>query len=115
VIPLVYFYVVVGGLLGLIVGYMLGRLDAIYKCVSRGVDYGPAESKPTSFFAKHKESHADQVTRPGKIEIDTRTVVTEINTSGLQRASTAEMGKTTTATDAAIQQSVSKLAQLKGK
>ena len=47
-------------------------------------------------------------------DIDTSKVVTEINTAGLERASAVELGTTKTKEDT-INQSVSKLSQLKGK
>lgn len=107
------------GILGVLVGYAFARLDAVYVLLRKlhggGNNELVMESRQPDFFAKQRAAHADATPRPGKIEIDTRTVVTEINTAGLNRASNAEMGKTTTETDSAINQSVSRLAQLKGK
>jgi len=117
-IPLVYFLTIGGLVLGVLVGYGLARLDALYVAVCKLHDHGSPlvmESRHADFFTKHRSSHAESRAVADKIEIDTRTVVTEINTGGLVRASQAEMGKTTTETDSTMQQSVSRLSQLKGK
>ena len=115
---LTYFLTIGGFGVGVVAGYGLARLDAIYVYVRKLHDAGGSlvmESRQPGFFARQKSSHAEDAGGPGKIEIDTRTVVTEINTAGLQRASNAEMGQTTTAADSTINQSVSRLSQLKGK
>lgn len=117
-ISLVYFLTIGGVVAGVLVGYGLARLDALYVAVRKLHDAGGSlvmESRQADFFTKQRASHAESRAPAGKIEIDTRTVVTEINTAGLVRASQAEMGQTTTATDSTMQQSVSRLSQLKGK
>jgi len=117
-IPLVYFLTIGGLVLGVLVGYGLARLDALCGAVRQLHDTGSPlimESRRADFFTKHRASHAESGSAADKIEIDARTVVTEINTGGLVRASQAEMGKTTTETDSTMQQSVSRLSQLKGK
>lgn len=117
-ISLVYFLTIGGVLAGVLVGYGLARLDAIYVYVRKLHDAGGSlvmERRQADFFTKQQACYAETRAPAGKIEIDTRTVVTEINTTGLVRASQAEMGQTTTATDSTMQQSVSRLSQLKGK
>jgi hypothetical protein len=100
-------------------------MDFLYVVLRKIYDYGDGgrtlvmESRvqsPTSFF--EKEKHAAKVSdtkeKLGKIDIDTRTVVTKIDTDNIQPGSDVELGKTTAQEDT-INASVSKLAQLKGK
>lgn len=116
------------GVGGIVVGYALARLDGIYFLLrqwhSAGAPGGMTAvntliaeqtERPTSRVVK-TDDRSDNTTKAtfGKIDIDSRTVVTQINTAGLQRASSAEMGKTTQTTDE-IDKSVSRLSQLKGK
>ena len=109
----------------LVVGYALARLDGIYFLLrqwhSAGLPGGvthvqaPEQAPRPAGFFKHDERSENQPKAAfGKIDIDSRTVVTQINTAGLQRASSAEMGKTTQTADE-INKSVSRLSQLKGK
>lgn len=107
----------------LVAGYALARLDGIYFLLQQWHDAGlpggitnqqvstPAQA---GFFNKKHDRPDSPTTAAGKIDIDSRTVVTQINTAGLQRASAAEMGKTTQTADE-IDKSVSRLSQLKGK
>lgn len=107
---------------GFVLGYIVARLDALYY-LWRGVASGSSgastmESRaqpPTSFFTKSKAASGGDVKTPlGVIDIDTRTVVTKIDTGAMQRGSDVELGKTTAQEDT-IGASVSKLANLKGK
>ena len=117
-------YVLFGVLGGFVLGYFISRMDFIYVVLRKfhGVDGGSPlimESRaqqPTSFFEKEKKAakQAEVKEKLGKIDIDARTVVTKIDTDGIQRGSDAELGKTTAQEDT-INVSVSKLAQLKGK
>lgn len=115
---------VLGGVLGgFVLGYLFARMDFFYVVLRKSYDYGGegrtlvTESRgqsPPSFFKKEKQTAKVAGTKEklGKIDIDTRTVVTAINTAGIQKGSDVEMG-TTTATQDTINESVSRLAQLK--
>lgn len=117
-------YILSGVLGGFVLGYFFARLDFFYVMLRKmhGTDGGQVlvmESRvqePTSFFEKEKKTtkQADVKEKLGKIDIDTRTVVTKIDTDGIQQGSSVELGKTTAQEDT-INASVSKLAQLKGK
>lgn len=114
-------FVCCGVVVGFFGGYFFARLDYLYVRM-REIHEGASQlPRATGFFAQRVESASTK--KPAqtqthavaeKIAIDTRTVVTEINTSGIQKGSEVEMGKTTSQQDA-INESVSKLAQLKGK
>lgn len=107
---------------GFLLGYFFARLDFFYVVLRKmhGVDSGSivmeSRMQPTSFFEKEKKAakQTDVKEKLGKIDIDMRTVVTKIDTDGIQRGSEVELGKTTAQEDT-INESVSKLAQLKGK
>jgi hypothetical protein len=115
---------IIGGILGgFVLGYFIARMDFLYVVLKKihGVGGGPLvmESRvqqPTSFFEKEKKAAkaAEVKEKLGKIDIDTRTVVTKIDTDAIQKGSDVELGKTTAHEDT-INASVSKLAQLKGK
>lgn len=103
---------------GIFIGYCLARLDYIY-VVLRAWHEGASRTPQAAGFFSHadkKIAHKTQATQivAEKIDIDTRTVVTEINTTGIQKGSEVELG-TTTAKQDAINASVSRLSQLKGK
>lgn len=116
--------VALGVLGGFLLGYFFARMDFLYTVLRKvhGVDGGPSlimESRvqsPTSFFEKEKKAAkaAETKEKLGKIDIDTRTVVTKIDTDAIQKGSDMELGKTTAHEDT-LNASVSKLAQLKGK
>ena len=104
---------VAAGLAGVILGYLLARLDAIYTLLRQQ----PANTlpEPSSFFArKHDKERAVVQEKIGGISIDTSTFVTEIKTDTIQKVNDVAMGKTTTQSDT-LNKSVSKLAQLKSK
>lgn len=108
---------VASGLAGVILGYLLARLDAIYTLLRAKQESGLLleQRQPSSFFAKkHDRERAAVQEKIGGISIDTSTFVTEIKTDTMQKVNDVAMGKTTTQSDT-INQSVSKLAQLKGK
>ena len=104
---------------GVVGGYCCARLDYIYVRLREWHEGASQIPQATGFFAQRMEKASRQSSGPPqvvaeKIDIDTRTVVTEINTSGIQKGSEVELG-TTTAKQDAINESVSKLAQLKGR
>jgi hypothetical protein len=101
---------------GYVLGYIVGRLDLIYRTCSifRKVEYGDVSGfanreRPRDFLAKAAEDSAKE-----KIEIDERKYVSAVKTDDLVRSNDKTLGKITT-TDDDIGASVSKLAQLKGK
>jgi hypothetical protein len=114
-------------LVGYAAGYLVGRLDIIYnalRLVCKAVQtsdgghapkpqvVGQPVSRPAR-AARHEEP--DFVVKPmAPVDINTSTFVTAISTSGMERAGTGELGKTTAVQDD-IGSSVSKLSQLKGK
>lgn len=101
-------------LLAFVLGYLAGRLDFI---VGRlGESAGTAHQSTLRSHLTRKTGAAGAGAGFGaeKIDINSTTVVTNIDTAGMQRAGAKELGKTTVAKDD-IQSSVSKLAQLKGK
>lgn len=104
------------GLAGVLFGYFLARLDAIYTVLRENQSGLTLEQRqPSSFFAKkYDKARADVQEKIGQIEIDTRKFVTEIKTDAIQKGSDKELCKKTTQQDT-INQSVSKLAQLKGR
>lgn len=93
-------------LIGIAIGYAIGRLDSLIGALRVGGN----DAKPQSFFAKEAAAKREKA----KVEIDERKYVAAVNTNTLTKLSEAELGKTSVAEDN-IQQSVSKLAQLKGK
>jgi hypothetical protein len=100
-------------------GYFCARLDYLYVRLREWHEGASQIPQATGFFSERASSSPRQAktqTRAvaEKIDIDTRTVVTEINTAGIQKGSEVEMGTTTAAQDT-INESVSRLAQLKGK
>lgn len=107
-------------LISFLAGYFFARLDFFYVALRRLhgdnfiVDAPGAHS--TSFIERttSRAKQADTQEKLSKISIDTSTVVTKIDTDGIQRGSDVELGKTTSQEDT-INASVSKLAQLKGK
>lgn len=118
-------YVLAGVMGGFLLGYLFARLDFLYVVLRKIYDYGEGgqalamqtrAQQPTSFFEKEKKAAktAEVKEKLGKIDIDTRTVVTKIDTDAIQRGSDIELGRVTAQEDT-INASVSKLAQLKGK
>jgi len=112
----------IGGIIaGVFAGYLCARLDYIYVRLREWHEGASQLPQATGFFAQRMERTAK---RPAsetqaqavaeKIDIDTRTVVTEISTKDIQKGSEVELG-TTTAKQDKINESVSRLAQLKGK
>jgi hypothetical protein len=113
----VVFVVVFGA--GFLGGYLCARLDYLYVRLREWHEGASQIPQATGFFSERASSSSRQAKTQAravaeKIDIDTRTVVTEINTAGIQKGSEVEMGKTTAAQDT-INESVSRLAQLKGK
>ncbi len=101
---------------GYILGYVVGRLDLIWRAFSSfqkveraGVSGFANHERPRDFLARDAEDRAKE-----KIEIDERKYVSAISTDGFVKNEKTTLGKTT-ASDDDIGASVSKLAQLKGK
>jgi hypothetical protein len=88
---------------GVLTGYLLGRVDNLINVLRQ------PDQRPKDFF-KQQAEHAAKAA----VQIDTRTVVSKIDTSSLQNVAHAALGKSTITADD-INSSVSKLAQLKGK
>lgn len=113
--------------MGYVAGYCVGRLDIIYSALRRmckTVQTNNTEPTPVPQVVGHSVSHTlrpaydenpDFVVKPSvPLDINTSTFVTTISTTGMERAGTGELGKTTAVQDD-IGSSVSKLSQLKGK
>lgn len=112
-----------GVVAGVFAGYLCARLDYIYVRLREWHEGASQIPQATGFFAERMDRAARQSSGEAKtqaqavaqkIDIDTRTVVTEIDTKGIQKGSEVELG-TTTAKQDTINESVSRLAQLKGK
>lgn len=106
-------YLINGAAIGLLVGYIVGRLDFLVfltKCSDSAAAVIPAQSaaKPRSFFDQ------SEAKPKAALDIDTRKFVNPVKTDDLTKAADTSLGKTTVAHDD-IQASVSKLAQLKGR
>ena len=113
---------IIGVLGGFVLGYFIARMDFLYVVLRKlHGDAGggltlESRAQPTSFFAKEKQAQARAAVQEkiGQIEIDTSKFVTEIRTDNIQKVNDAELGHKTTKQDT-INNSVAKLAQLKGK
>lgn len=101
------------GLGGIVMGYVIARLDGIYSLLrQQPVNNLP---EPSSFFAKKRDkAQAEVEEKVGQISIDASKFVTDIRTDNISKINNVELGKTTTQQDT-LNQSVSKLAQLKGR
>jgi len=109
----IYAVAALAGAGGFIVGYSVARLDGIYSLLRQP----PANTlpEPSSFFApKHAKKPAAVAARVAQVAIDDSTFVTDIKTDNISKVNELELGKTTTQQDT-LNQSVSKLAQLKGR
>lgn len=109
--------------IGVFAGYLCARIDYVYVRLREWHEGASQLPQATGFFAqrmdkaaRHSSGEAKTQTQvvAEKIDIDTRTVVTEIDTKGIQKGSAVELGQTTAKQDT-INESVSRLAQLKGK
>lgn len=101
----------VAWLVGVVVGYALGRLDVLARAQGAAVgDSLVLESRrrPSTLPA------AKQLATALDISIDEKKFVAPINTEGMARNEKIQLGKTTEIADD-INSSVSKLSQLKGK
>jgi histidinol-phosphate/aromatic aminotransferase/cobyric acid decarboxylase-like protein len=109
----IYLVGIAAGLSGVVLGYVIARLDGIYSLLRQQ----PANNlpAPSSFFAKkHDNKQAAVEERVSQITIDDRKFVADIKTDNIQKLNELELGKKTTQQDT-LNQSVSKLAQLKGR
>ena len=104
----IYLIGIAAGVCGLVVGYIVARLDGIYMLLRAG----EAPSLTMEYRAKPASKRAEPATDLRKISIDTGTVVTDIKTDGMSKANDVAIGKETVLEDN-LNQSVSKLAQLK--
>jgi len=105
-------------------GYVLARLDAIYVLLRSTHEIGDTgralnmrdDDEENRFPRFRKSKSTDDVQRApsAAIEIDERKFVTKIDTGAMALGSNAGVGTTITAADK-INESVSKLSQLKGK
>lgn len=104
----IYLIGIAAGVCGLVVGYIVARLDGIYMLLRAG----EAPSLTMEYRAKPASKRAEPATDLRKISIDTGTVVTDIKTDGMSKTNAVAIGKETVLEDN-LNQSVSKLAQLK--
>lgn len=100
---------VLAWLVGVVVGYLLGRLDVLARA-QPGAEPLVLESRRRTGTAPAAASRA----AIAAISIDEKKFVAPINTDGMARNEKIQLGKTTEIADD-INSSVSKLAQLKGK
>lgn len=112
----IYLVGIAAGLGGIVLGYFLARLDAIYTMLREQQSGLTLEQRqPSSFFAKKRDkAQAEVEEKVGQISIDASKFVTDIKTDNISKVTDIVMGKTTTQQDT-LNQSVSKLAQLKGR
>jgi hypothetical protein len=101
-------------------GYLFARLDAVYVLlrslhgVADVLDGGGPRSRSMPQKKKKEWTTADDNDAVETVSIDERKFVTKIDTAGMLRGSAANIGVTTTTADT-INESVSKLSQLKGR
>lgn len=108
-----YVYVLLG--LAFMVGYVVGRLDLIAGRLAG--TYGTPHPIGTPQWNAQMRSARSSVSMPetaARIEINDAKVVMPVDTSGIQKASTVELG-TTTAVKDDVQAAANKLAQLKAR
>lgn len=98
-------------LVGYVVGYVIGRLDLIYRSLQFAASFIPTAG-PDS--AGRQTRNQQRLSPSARVEIDERKFVVPVETSSLTKTDETSIGKITTTADD-IQASVSKLAQLKGK
>jgi len=108
----------VAGVCGLVLGYALGRLDWIAGKVLSISKQPPVVVAPPVLAAPRRPrpdpGWADPVrTRGSRFKIDEAKFVAPVNTAGMERLDTNELGSTTV-TEENVQDAVSRLAKLKG-
>lgn len=96
-------------------GYLMARADAMLGLL-RAQELAPRTISEDRHAPRKRQewTTADDNSASDVIAIDERKFVTKIDTTAMALGSTADIGRTTTTTDT-IQESVSKLSQLKGK
>ena len=104
----IYLIGVAAGVCGLVIGYIMARLDGIYMLLRAG----EAPSFTPDYRSRPASKRAEPATDLRKKSIDTGTVVTDIKTDGMSKTNDVAIGKETVLEDN-LNQSVSKLAQLK--
>ncbi len=103
-----------------VAGYLFARLDAVYVLlrslhgVADILDGGGPRSRSLPQKKKQEWTTAEDNDGVATVAIDERKFVTKIDTAGMLRGSAADIGVTTTTADT-INESVSKLSQLKGR
>ena len=105
-------------------GYICARLDYFYVWLRARHPVAPPSfetPQPTAGRPAGAPRQPSPNSRPAaeerpanRVEIDTRTVVTKIDTAGIQKGSALDIGKTTEQQDS-IDDAVSRLSNLKGK
>lgn len=114
-------YTVAAGCVGLLIGYVLGRLDLIYRSFHGFIAERSVADQPRDFFTtaaaddrRSRTSAHSKQSAASQIDIDDKKFVAPISTAGMENKTATALGKTTAIADD-INSSVSKLAQLKGK
>ena len=108
-----YVYLLLG--LAFVAGYVVGRLDFVVCRLAHANP--PAHAVGTPQWNAQMRANRSTVPVPEagvKIEINDAKVVLPVDTSGMQKASTAEIGKTMAVKDD-VTAAANKLAQLKAK
>lgn len=103
-------------LAGLIVGYLVGRLDTLCDLFRASTGRQAQVSSQPNYVNKAQAVRAREetaLTQAAKISIDTGKVVGRIDTSAMAKTQPIQLGKTTETQDD-IASSISKLSQLKG-
>lgn len=100
----------VAWLVGVVVGYLLGRVDGLARSAAEDGDTLRLEARQRPATRPSAKQQAAAL----QINIDETKFVAPISTAGMARNENVTLGKTTEIADD-INSSVSKLAQLKGK
>lgn len=101
------------GAICFVLGYVAGRVDLILLTLREQHTHQPVQS----FFSKKAKADDRKDNKPAPVavdDIDTRVYVAPIATDNLTKTNESQLGKTSVTADN-INQSVSKLSQLKGR
>ena len=85
----------VAWLVGVVVGYLLGRLDVL----ASGARNTSESAAPVTDFLRRPSSSPAAVARAAGISIDDKKFVAPISTAGMERNAKIELGKTTAIAD----------------
>lgn len=99
---------------GVLVGYMLGRLDLLARLLQSSAAGPETYLMASRTLPQRERAQQEAKARVHDITINETKFVAPISTAGMARNEKIELGKTTEIADD-INSSVSKLAQLKGK